>query len=79
MGTHKAIETIDRVGGRLWHRALGLLLCIPLAIAAWGTVHSIQAGQLTGAAIMAVVTASALFLIRYLFSSQRRLREIEPL
>lgn len=78
MAVNKAFDTIDRVGGRLYHRALGLLLCIPLVIAAWGTIYSLQAGQLTGAAIMGVVTAAAFFLIRYLFSPQRRLRDIEP-
>jgi cobalamin biosynthesis protein CobD/CbiB len=77
MATHRTIDTIDRVGGKIWHRALGLLLCIPLMIAAWGTVYSIQAGQLTGAAIMGVVTLCALFLVRHLFSSQRRLSDID--
>lgn len=77
-GSARRLERIDAVGGRLvarfWGSVLGLALLfvgVPLV------VGSLASGAWAGAAVSALALALGLALVRHLFSSKRRLSEME--
>jgi hypothetical protein len=72
-----AVDWIDRIGGRLFCRALGILVAIVLLVAAWGTWEAYKAVMGFGMALCGSAAIGLAFLLRYLFSRDRRLSEIE--
>lgn len=74
----RTIDRIDQTGGRLVARFWGTLLLAGLVAALSSLlVFSIAAGSWTGVFVAIVVGVPGFALVRYLFSPDRRLSEIE--
>lgn len=72
------LERIDRAGGKLVSRLFGtILLLAVLAIGVPMLIGSLRQGEWTGAAVVGAASIAALALVRYLFSPERRLSDIE--
>jgi len=68
---------IDRLGGRLLYRAFGGVFALIMLGTAFTAFGAFAAGDHVAGAIFAAIAAGLLLLVRWCFSSKRRLHEGE--
>ncbi len=72
------LDRIDRLGGQIYARFWGSLLLIGVvAIGVPMLIGTISNRAWVGAGVTAFSTVAGLVLVRYLFSSKRRLSELD--
>lgn len=73
----KAADAIDRIGGRLAYRLVGIVAALAALIAAGLAWSALSAGQTAGGLVAMAFAAGMALLTRFCFSPARRLSDME--